>query len=160
MTKDNLQTSAQKVQRKLSELGVSFEVIELESSTRTASEAADAIGCDVAQIAKSLIFRTQDSNRPILIIVSGINRVNEKTIKNILGEKIKKADADFVREQTGFVIGGIPPVGHVQNIQTFIDKDLLNHQVVWAAAGTPHAVFRLSPRELVSISGGSVIDIS
>ena len=154
-----LHSSALKVQQQLNKSGLSFRVIELSSSTRTAAEAAASIGCEVAQIAKSLVFRTQTSSRPILVIASGINRVNEKTIKNTLGEKILKADANFVREQTGFVIGGVPPIGHNQNIQTFIDEDLLMHDEIWAAAGTPHAVFQLRPKDLLLISGGTVINI-
>lgn len=140
-------------------LGLTLDVVELPASTRTAQDAADAIGCTVAQIAKSLIFRTKQSQKPVLVIASGVNRVNEKSIGQLLGEKIGKADADFVRQQTGFVIGGVPPVGHLSEITTFIDEDLLELDVIWAAAGTPNAVFRLTPDDLVRATGGQVASV-
>jgi len=133
--------------------------VELPDSTRTAADAAQAIGCTVAQIAKSLIFRAEEADRPILVIASGVNRVNEKTLAAILGEKIGKADADFVRQRAGFVIGGVPPVGHIEPIETFLDEDLLQYDEIWAAAGTPHAVFRLTPDELARATAGKVICI-
>ena len=154
-----LSKSAQSVQDKLSEKGLSFKIIELAASTRTAQEAAEAIGCDVAQILKSLIFRTQVSSQPILVLASGINRVNEKTIAALLGEKILKADADFTREATGFAIGGIPPIGHTQKITTLIDEDLLQYDELWAAAGTPHAVFSLKSSEIADLTEGQIVSI-
>ncbi len=154
-----LSSSAQRVQNALNQLGLVLKVVELPDSTRTAADAAQAIGCEVAQIAKSLIFRARQSNRPILVIASGINRVNEKSIAAVLGEKISKANADFVRGRTGFVIGGIPPVGHMEPVETFLDKDLWQFDEIWAAAGTPHAVFRLTPDELERATSGKVIDI-
>ncbi len=156
---ESLSASAQKVQDALETLGGEFQVIELPGSTRTAVEAAQAIGVQVGQIVKSLIFKTKHTHRPILVIASGSNRVKEKKIEALIEEPLGKADADFVREQTGFVIGGIPPVGHPHPIQTFIDKDLLQYDVIWAAAGTPHAVFRLTPTELVRITDGTLTDI-
>jgi prolyl-tRNA editing enzyme YbaK/EbsC (Cys-tRNA(Pro) deacylase) len=114
----------------------------------------------VAQIVKSLVFRGQSSRKAILIEASGINRVNEKAVAEILGESIGKADADFVREQTGYAIGGIPPLGHAHEMgAVLIDEDLLQYAELWAAAGTPHAVFRLTPDELVKIAGGKVVSI-
>lgn len=156
---DNLSSSALKVQRALEERGVNCQVVELPGSTRTAKEAAQAIGCEVAQIVKSIVFCTRETRRPVLVVASGINRVNEKLIAERVGEAIEKADADFVRERTGFVIGGVPPVGHAEPILTYIDRDLLQYGEIWAAAGTPHAVFRLTPQDLTLISAGEVVSI-
>lgn len=136
-----------------------YEIKEFPSSTRTSQEAADAIGCTLAQIAKSLLFRRKTTGSPVLVIASGANRVNEKALKVLLGEKIEKADADFVLEKTGFAIGGIPPVGHIGQIEAFIDEDLMGFEVIWAAAGTPHAVFSLTPQALAQITGGRVIPV-
>jgi prolyl-tRNA editing enzyme YbaK/EbsC (Cys-tRNA(Pro) deacylase) len=154
-----LSSSAQKVQDALSALGLTLEVVELPDSTRTAAEAAAAIGCEVAQIVKSLIFKGKRSGQPVLVVASGSNRVAEKLIEAQLGEPLGKADADFVRERTGFVIGGVPPVGHREKLATFIDEDLLTMPEIWAAAGTPHAVFRLAPTDLVQMTGGTVLTI-
>jgi prolyl-tRNA editing enzyme YbaK/EbsC (Cys-tRNA(Pro) deacylase) len=155
----SLSPSAKKVQDALNSYNIQLEVLELPDSTRSAAEAAEAIGCGVEQIAKSLIFRTMESNRPILVIASGVNRVNEKKLGERIGEPVGKADAGFVRAETGFVIGGIPPVGHSQPIATFIDEDLLKYEEIWAAAGTPHAVFRLTSADLLRITSGEVISI-
>jgi prolyl-tRNA editing enzyme YbaK/EbsC (Cys-tRNA(Pro) deacylase) len=151
-----LSPSAAKVQAALAGKGFAFEVQELSQSTRTAAEAAAAIGCDVAQIAKSILFRARDSGRPVLVIASGVNRIDEKAVANLLGEKPGKADADFVRRETGFVIGGVPPLGHDKPIFTLIDEDLLAFDEIWAAAGTPFAVFRLDPHSLAGLTGGKV----
>ncbi|MEW6718302.1 MAG: YbaK/EbsC family protein [Chloroflexota bacterium] len=155
-----LSVSAQKVQQALKAQGLTLQVIELPSSTRTAAEAAQAVGCQVGQIAKALIFRAIHTQRPFLVITSGANRVNEKKLETLVGEKVIKADADFVRGQTGFSIGGVPPIGHTQKIITFIDQDLLKHLVIWAAAGTPQTVFQLTPKELLRMTGGEVTDIT
>lgn len=112
-----LSKSAQTIQDILNKKGIKIKVMELPSSTRTAEDAAKTIGCQVSQIIKSLIFRTKHTNRPILVLASGSNRVNEKTIAKIIGEEITKADADFVREVTGFAIGGVPPIGHKQKMK-------------------------------------------
>ena len=154
-----LSPSAQKVQDALSTLGLSLQVVELPGSTRTAVEAAQAVGCQVGQIVKSLVFKTKRSEKPVLVIASGQNRVDEKKIEALIGEPLGKADAEFVRQQTGFVIGGVPPVGHTTRLQTYIDEDLLQYQEIWAAAGTPHAVFCLTPRDLVKMTGGAVVDL-
>jgi prolyl-tRNA editing enzyme YbaK/EbsC (Cys-tRNA(Pro) deacylase) len=156
----NLSQSALKVQKALNEIGLQLEVIELPASTRTSLEAAQAVGCQVGQIAKSIIFQALASHRPVMVIASGPNRVNEKVIEALIGEAIGKADADFVRQRTGFVIGGVPPVGHTERIETFIDQDLLHYSEIWAAAGTPHAVFRLTPADLQHITNGMVINIT
>lgn len=155
-----LSPSAQRVQDALESLGLRLLVVELPDSARTAAEAAQAIGCTVGQIAKSLIFKTKATGRPVLVIASGANRVDEKRISQVLGEKIGKADADFVRQHTGFSIGGVSPVGHLQELTTFIDADLLKHDEIWAAAGTPHAVFRLTGDEMVRATGGKVISVT
>ncbi len=155
----SLSTSALKVQTALQSLGLTLTVVELPDSTRTAQEAAQAIGCTVGQIVKSLVFRTLQSNRPVLVEASGPNRVDEGKLAALLGEPVGKADADFVRQRTGFVIGGVPPVGHTEALSTFIDQDLLQYTEVWAAAGTPHAVFKLTPAELVRMTNGQVTTI-
>ena len=155
-----LNASALKVQQALAALGREFRVVEFSASTRTSADAAAAIGCDIAQIAKSLVFRAEPSGRPVLVVASGANRVEERRIEAALGEKLGRADADYVRDQTGFVIGGVPPVGHATPPATFIDHDLLQFAEIWAAAGTPHAVFRLTPAELVEMTGGLVMQIA
>ena len=155
----SLSTSAQRVQDALMKLELTLQVIELPDSTRSAAEAAEAIGCSVGQIAKSLIFKTRNSQEPILVIVSGPNRVDEKKIGALVGEMITKPDADFVRQHTGFSIGGVPPVGHKQPITTFIDQDLLSFDEIWAAAGTPNAVFCLTGDDLVRATGGQVVGV-
>jgi prolyl-tRNA editing enzyme YbaK/EbsC (Cys-tRNA(Pro) deacylase) len=133
--------------------------VELPASTRTAKEAAQAIGCTVAQIVKSLIFRGSGTGKAILVLASGVNRVDEKRLGELAGEPVGKADADFVRRQTGFAIGGVPPIGHPAPIETYIDADLLQYGEIWAAAGTPRAVFRLKPQDLTKVSRGSVTSI-
>jgi prolyl-tRNA editing enzyme YbaK/EbsC (Cys-tRNA(Pro) deacylase) len=134
--------------------------MELPQSTRTAADAAAAIGCLVAQIAKSLIFRRSDTGQPVLVIASGTNRVDETLVASHLGAAIGKADADFVRASTGFAIGGVPPIGHDTRLETLIDRDLLAFDTVWAAAGTPRAVFAISPNELVRATGGRVVAVA
>jgi prolyl-tRNA editing enzyme YbaK/EbsC (Cys-tRNA(Pro) deacylase) len=151
-----LSNSAQRVQQALAARGLGLTVVELPQSTRTAAEAAAAVGCTVGQIAKSLIFRAKESGRPVLVIASGSNRVDEKAVAALLGEGLGKADADFVRARTGFVIGGVPPIGHVEPPVTFIDEDLLAFDLIWAAAGTPNAVFQLRPADLATLTGGTV----
>lgn len=154
-----LSASAQKVQDTLVTLGFACQVVELPDSTRTAKEAAQAIGCQVGQIVKSLVFKGKQSHRPILVVASGTNRVNEQRLGEFAGEPIEKADADFVRQHTGFAVGGVPPVGHVEPIETFIDEDLQHYEEIWAAAGTPFAVFCLTPIDLQSMTGGHVTAI-
>ena len=154
-----LSSSAQKVQDVLASHGVDLQVVEMPDSTRTAADTAAAIGCAVAQIAKSLIFRGKETDRPVLVVACGVNRVDEKKVAGLIGEAIGKADAEFVRARTGFVIGGVPPVGHAETLTTLIDADLLAFDEIWAAAGTPNAVFRLLPAQLVTITGGLVGDV-
>jgi prolyl-tRNA editing enzyme YbaK/EbsC (Cys-tRNA(Pro) deacylase) len=152
--------SVQKVEEVLKRHGLSTKIVQFPESTRTAQEAANAIGCDVAHIVKSLIFSTEKTHQPILVLTSGVNRVNEKLIEQLMGEKIKKADAEFTRNVTGFAIGGVPPFGHLQKITTFIDQDLLQYETVWAAAGTPHTVFSLVPSDLERITQGIVVKVN
>ena len=151
-----LSPSATRVQSLLDAIGLGHRVVEHEASTRTSDDAAAAVGCTVAQIAKSLIFRARDSGTPVLVIASGANRVNEKAVGALIGEKIERADPDFVREKTGFAIGGVPPLGHAVPPLVLIDDDLMALGEIWAAAGTPNAVFRLTPDQLVSMTGGRV----
>lgn len=141
-------------------LGPDYEVLEFDASTRTAADAAEAIGCTVPQIAKSLIFRASDSGAPVLVIASGGVRVDVARVAVLLGEDIGRADADFVREQTGFAIGGVPPVGHRHPPIVFIDDSLFAFDAIWAAAGTPNSVFELKPADLVPLTGGTVADIA
>lgn len=156
---EELRKSAQKVQTVLDGFGLELTVVEFQESTRTSQEAADAIGCELGQIAKTLIFMKKTSRTPVCIIASGANRVDEKKLRAVLGEKVEKADATFVLQHTGYAIGGIPPVGHSTPLRVLIDEDLLRYEIVWSAAGTPHAVFRLTSKELVMITKGEVIDL-
>ena len=151
--------SAQKIQNILSELGSGYKVIEFTESTRTAQEAADRVGCQLGQIVKSLIFKGRSSNKGILVLTSGLNRVDENKIGHYAGESIGRADPEFVRTTTGFAIGGVPPVGHVQPLETYIDEDLLQYTDVWAAAGTPNAVFQLPSSDLIKITGGKIVRV-
>ncbi|GMA49936.1 cys-tRNA(pro)/cys-tRNA(cys) deacylase [Alicyclobacillus contaminans] len=157
---DKLKESAQRVQNILLSMGYTNPVMELPDSTRTAKEAAAAIGCEVAQIAKSIVFRLQRSGRPLLVVASGVNRVNEARIADHVGDALGKADADFVREHTGYVIGGVPPIGHIQPIDTIVDEDLCQFETIWAAAGHPKAVFQLTPSELIAMTAGQVMRIN
>ncbi len=157
---EQLAASAQSVQGALNSAGLVCKVLELPSSTRTATDAAMSIGCDIAQIVKSLIFKTQESAKPVLVLVSGSNKVNEKQIALHIGEEITKGDADFTRAITGFAIGGIPPIGNKNPIDLiFIDQALLKLEDVWAAAGTPNAVFCIKSKDLLRISNAKVISI-
>jgi prolyl-tRNA editing enzyme YbaK/EbsC (Cys-tRNA(Pro) deacylase) len=155
-----LSTAAERVQAILHSRGVEATVVELPASTRTAREAAQAIGCAVEQIAKSIVFRRAPSGEPLLVIASGTNRIDEPSLAAEVGERIEKADAAYVREATGFAIGGVPPVGHDRPIETLIDADLLDLDELWAAAGTPHAVFRLTPSQLLAATGGKVVRVA
>jgi prolyl-tRNA editing enzyme YbaK/EbsC (Cys-tRNA(Pro) deacylase) len=155
-----LSDSASRVQDFLGEKGFPFEVRELPDSARTAQEAADSIGCEVTQIAKSLVFREKETNLPVLVIASGSNRVDLAKIESGTGLKLGKADAIFVREHVGFAIGGIPPVAHNEPLETILDPDLKKYDVIWAAAGTPFAVFQLKPTDLEPLTNGRWIELS
>jgi prolyl-tRNA editing enzyme YbaK/EbsC (Cys-tRNA(Pro) deacylase) len=155
-----LSPSAQKVQDTLRSLGYDYTVSETDHVTRTAADAAQFVGCEVGQIAKSLIFKGRESQRGVLVITSGANRVNESVIADVIGEPIGKADAEFVRQQTGYAIGGVPPLGHRERLTVLIDQDLLQYSEIWAAAGTPNSLFRLDPRDLVPLTGGQVVVVT
>lgn len=154
-----LPASAAKVQDHLTSLGLDFSVVTTPTTTRTAKEAAETLGCTVGQIVKSLLFKGSQSGRPILVVASGSNRVNEAALAKLTGEPIEKPDADFVRAATGYAIGGVPPVGFPEPIETWIDRDLLQYAEVWAAAGSPFAVFKLDPNSLPRLTGGVVAEI-
>lgn len=136
-----------------------LKVIELPESTRSAKDAAQAVHCQVGQIAKSLVFSGDASGVAILVIASGANRVDEARLAAELGEPVKISSAEVVRQKTGFAIGGIPPVGHLTPLPTYIDEDLLAYDEIWAAAGTPNAVFRLDPADLIRMTSGRVIKV-
>ena len=151
--------SVRRVQAALAASGGGHTVIALEQSARTSAEAASAVGCRVDQIAKSLVFRGEQSQRPVLVIASGINRVDERKVAALVAEPIGRADADFVRQRTGFAIGGVAPVAHAEPLTILIDEDLLRWPEIWAAAGHPNTVFKLTPDDLVRLTGGRVASI-
>lgn len=143
-----LSPAAHRVLTAARELNLDVEIRTMPGSTRTALEAASAVGATVGQIVKSLIFKGKQSGKPYLLLVSGANRVNEHAVERVIGEAIVRPDADFVREVTGFAIGGIPPLGLAQHIHAWFDEDLLQYETVWAAAGTPNDVFSVDPAAL------------
>jgi prolyl-tRNA editing enzyme YbaK/EbsC (Cys-tRNA(Pro) deacylase) len=153
------QASAQAVQATLAAAGVECRVVELPASTRSAREAAAAIGCEVAQIAKSIVFRGATSGAAYLVIARGSDRIAESAVAAEVGEAVTMASPEFVRQATGFAIGGVPPVGHARPLTTLIDRGRLAFDTLWAAAGTPHAVFRLTPEELQRLAGGRVVAV-
>jgi prolyl-tRNA editing enzyme YbaK/EbsC (Cys-tRNA(Pro) deacylase) len=152
--------SAARVQAALDARGVAFRVVTMPSTTRTAQEAATTIGCTVAQIAKSIVFRGGQSGKPLLVIASGVNRIDERLLAAHVGEPLEKASAEFVRASTGFAIGGVPPIGFPQPVDTWIDRDLLQYGEVWAAAGTPYSVFCLDPQQPAVLTGGAVVQVA
>ncbi|MGQ9503041.1 MAG: YbaK/EbsC family protein [Anaerolineae bacterium] len=152
--------SAQKVALAAQELGLTIEIVEFAETTRTASDAANAIGCQVAQIVKSLLFLVD--SRPILALVSGANRLDEAKLAALCGtapQNVKRADAETAKTITGFAIGGIPPFGHTSTLPVYVDADLMGFNVVWAAAGTPHSVFAITPHELIRATKGIIADL-
>ena len=154
---DELSPAAERVQELLRAADSKARVRQLPVTARTSADAAAAIGCTVAQIAKSLVFKSR-SGKPVLVIASGANRVDESKIATALGEPIGKADASFVRDTTGYAIGGVAPIGHAMPPRIFIDQDLRQHGVIWAAAGHPHAVFPSTAAELERLTQGAVIE--
>jgi prolyl-tRNA editing enzyme YbaK/EbsC (Cys-tRNA(Pro) deacylase) len=156
---DELSASAQRFQDILRQRGFAHQVVELPASTRTAKEAAQAVGCQPGQIVKSLVFKALHSQTPLLVLASGPNRVDEQRLSELAGEPIGKADADFVRQWTGFAVGGVPPLGHKEPVAAFIDETLLEYETLWAAAGTPHAVFELTPADLQAMTDGRIVSI-
>ncbi len=154
-----LPASARRVQATLDTLGINSRVIELTVAARTSQQAADALGVEVGRIAKSLVFRASRSSRAVLVIAAGDRRIDEERVAEALGEPIERAAPEFVRENSGFAIGGVAPVGHPAPIVTFIDASLRRFETVWAAGGTPHHVFPIAPADLVIAGGGREIDI-
>ncbi|MEO7405358.1 MAG: YbaK/EbsC family protein [Burkholderiales bacterium] len=152
--------SVERVRAALAERAFVGEIVALPGSARTAQAAADALGCDAAQIANSLVFRRAESGAPVLVMASGANRVDPARLETILGEPVAKADAAFVREHTGLAIGGVAPVGHPNPISTIVDRSLQAYPAIWAAAGHPHTVFQLTFAELVRITGGLIADVA
>jgi Cys-tRNA(Pro) deacylase len=157
---DSSDTSVRKVEKALKAHGIECEVLNMQETTRSAQDAADALGCRVEQIVKSLVFMTKKTKKSILVVASGANRVNTKKIRELLSEPIKMADPHFVRAKTGFVVGGVPPLGHSSPLKTFIDEDLLKYPEIWAAAGTSNTLFKLSPDDLQKITRGQVISVT
>ena len=154
-----LSPSAQRVQDALNAAGVTASIAEYAVPARTSAQAAEVLGCAVGQIAKSLVFRTA-SGAPVLVIASGANRVDEAKVSALIGESIGRADAAFVRDSTGYAIGGIPPLGHRLPLVVLIDEGLLRYDHVFAAGGTPHAMFRIGAADLVRVSGGTPADVA
>jgi Cys-tRNA(Pro) deacylase len=152
--------SAIKVSQAAVELGLDIQVVEFDETTRTAADAAAAIGCHVGQIVKSLLFTVK--GQPVMTLVSGDNRLDDRKLAALyqVGRKwVRRANADVVKRVTGYTIGGVPPFGHQEALPLYIDQDLLAFDVVWAAAGTPNAVFAVAPNELVAATAGSVVDL-
>ena len=154
-----LKPAARRVLEAAKSAGLEIEIVTHAQSTRTAEEAAAACGCAVGQIVKSLVFQGRTSGAPILLLVSGANRVDEKGVATAIGERLKRPDAAYVRDVTGYAIGGIPPLGHSTPIKTFIDRDLLQYETVWAAAGTPESVFRVAPAALAAATGATILSV-
>jgi prolyl-tRNA editing enzyme YbaK/EbsC (Cys-tRNA(Pro) deacylase) len=156
---NGLPPAAERVRAAAAAQGLAIDIAIMPATTRTAAEAAAACGCTVGQIVKSLVFRGDLSGRAILLLVSGANRVNEAAVAGPIGEAIARPDAAFVREATGFAIGGISPFGHTTPLTPYIDADLMQYEMVWAAAGTPNAVFAVRPAALRDATGGIVIAV-
>lgn len=155
-----LPASAQRVQDLLAAAGLGARIVELAVAVRTSAQAAAALRVEVGQIAKSLVFRAADSGRPVLVIAAGDRRVDEQRLAARLGEPVERATPDFVREHSGFAIGGVPPVAHARAMVTFIDTSLRRFDLLWTAGGTPHCVFPIAPDALVDLSGGTEIDVA
>lgn len=149
--------SIERVMRALAKWGLEHRIMHLEESTSTSEQAARALGVELGQIAKSLVFLSGQS--PVLVIASGSHRVSEAKLSSHLGEGVKKATAAQVKDLTGFAIGGVPPLGHSVEMKVFIDRDLMAYEEIYAAAGSPHSVMRLTPMELVEITGGELVDV-
>jgi prolyl-tRNA editing enzyme YbaK/EbsC (Cys-tRNA(Pro) deacylase) len=150
---------SEKFIKKIEELHLDNDIINFEQTTKTAKDAAFALKCKVEQIVKSLVFKKKNKDEPIIILVSGSNRVDENKVSKIIGYEIEKADADFVKEKTGYAIGGVPPIGHKEKIDIYMDKDLLKFDFVWAAAGTPNSVFKIGSKTLLEISKAKTIEV-
>ena len=154
-----LTAAEQRVAAALAGHGLPSQVIVLDELATTAQMAADALGVEVGRIVKSLLFRGRDSGRPIFLLVSGANRVNEKAVGRLIGERLERSDADFVKLHTGFSIGGVSPYGHPQPLATWIDETLFAHPTVWAAAGNPRSVFEITADDLARTTGATSIPV-
>ena len=152
--------SLKRVRRALEDAGVAAEIMETGQDTKTAIQAAEVAGCHVDQIAKSIIFRGLSSDRAILFLTAGGNRVSDEKASLCAGETLGKADAALIRAQTGFAIGGVSPVGHLNPIRAFIDPRLCSFEVIWAAAGTPHHIFPIAPGTLIALTGAEMADFT
>ncbi|MGA3353388.1 MAG: YbaK/EbsC family protein [Acidimicrobiales bacterium] len=155
-----LSRGAARVADELHRLGVPSEVRQMPQSTRSAQEAAAAVGCDVAQIVKSLIFRSVTADEAVLVLVSGADRVDEAALARVVGGPVERATAEFVRARTGYAIGGVPPLAHIGPVVTYLDEHLLGHVVVFAAAGTPRAVFSIAPSDLLRITSARLVAVA
>jgi prolyl-tRNA editing enzyme YbaK/EbsC (Cys-tRNA(Pro) deacylase) len=155
----SLPESARRVALLLRERGHDGQIVMLPETGKTSAEAAAGLGCSIAQIAKSILFRRREDDAPVLIVASGANRVDEKKVAAQVGD-IARADAKFVREKTGYAIGGVCPIGHATTPVTLIDADLFTLDSLWAAAGHPHAVFNLTPQQLAAMTGAPVVDVA
>jgi Cys-tRNA(Pro) deacylase len=151
--------TALRISQLVREAGVDSQVVEFEQTTRTSAEAAAAVGCEVAQIAKTIVFRGKTSGLAVVVVASGANRVSEKKVEALVSESLGRADADFVREATGFAIGGVAPIGHTKPIKMLLDADLQRFASIWAAGGTPFAVFPLTPEQLRKITNADWADV-
>jgi prolyl-tRNA editing enzyme YbaK/EbsC (Cys-tRNA(Pro) deacylase) len=154
-----LPESAQRVADLLHALGHDKPIVMLPATGKTSAEAAAGLGCSVAAIAKSIVFRRLSDDAPVMVVASGANRVDESKVTALVGA-LGKADAKFVKERIGYSIGGVCPIGHAGKTVMLIDQDLLKLDSVWAAAGHPHAVFNLSPQQLVGMTGAPVVDVA
>ena len=155
-----LTPKASQFQKTLKKLGFSNQVVELDKSTGTVQEAARAIGCQIGQIAKSIILKSLATRKPFLIIASGSNQINKKVVTDHSGEAVEIANPDFVLEKTGFTVGGVPPIGHLEPIKTLIDIDLFRHREIWASGGSPKAVFKTTPGDLIKMTRGKIIKVT
>lgn len=152
-----LMNPSETVRNALKSPGLKTEIIEFRQSTKTSAEAADALGCGIGQIAKSLVMEA--GNGAVLVVASGANRVDKKKVSRFLGKRAKMMEPEKVLETTGFEVGGVPPVGHRSKLRTLIDKDLLLHEIIYAAAGTSNTVFPLTPNDLIKITEGEVVEV-
>jgi prolyl-tRNA editing enzyme YbaK/EbsC (Cys-tRNA(Pro) deacylase) len=152
--------SVERVRQALARAGVASEIVELPGAARTARAAAQFLGCEIGQIANSLVFRDEAADAALLVMSSGARRVDTRRLAALIGAPVGKADAEFVRRATGFAIGGVPPVGHAAPLRAFVERSLCAHEVIWAAAGHPHTVFRLSYGELLRITDGTQADLA
>jgi prolyl-tRNA editing enzyme YbaK/EbsC (Cys-tRNA(Pro) deacylase) len=163
MSEKNLPEGVLRVTAELARLGHPHAPVMLDDAARTAQQAADALGVDLGQIAKSIVFKRKPDGAAVLVVTSGDRRVDEKKVQALVcaeGQKLGRADADFVKASTGFSIGGVSPVAHVQAPVLLVDRELFRFEVIWAAAGHPHGVFRLAPQDLGALTGAPVADVA